>query len=80
MESKKTKRGRVRLSRQEIAEHLKAFEGSGQSMVAYCAARGLSVSTFSNWRRRTRSKDSARLPDFIFYVPGLKPPPLGVHL
>lgn len=47
-----TKTKRTRRSRAEIDELLEAFERSGQTRKAFCRERGLSVATFSSWRRR----------------------------
>lgn len=52
MENEKPNGKRVRRSREEIEELLAAFEGSGQTQEAFCRERGLSVATFSSWRRK----------------------------
>ncbi|TVP77568.1 MAG: hypothetical protein EA353_10115 [Puniceicoccaceae bacterium] len=42
-------------SREEIKEHLDAFKRSGLTQQAFCRERGLSVATFSNWRRKAEA-------------------------
>jgi len=54
-----TRTKRVRRSREEIDELLAAFESRGQTQEAFCRERGLSVATFSSWRRR-RATGGAR--------------------
>ena len=53
---------RVRRSRAEIDQLLELFEGSGQTQAAFCREHGLSVPTFSSWRRKRREAES--LPGF----------------
>jgi len=55
-----TQTKRVRRSREEIDELLAAFESRGQTQEAFCRERGLSVATFSSWRRRRAAGGALR--------------------
>lgn len=55
MESPQRKVKRVRRSRAEINRLLEAFERSGTTQQAFCREHGLSVATFSYWRRKATS-------------------------
>lgn len=59
MESKSEKTKRVRRSRAEIEELLLAFERSGATQQEFCRDQGLSVATFSSWRRKASRAGSA---------------------
>lgn len=55
-------------SKQAIwTRHVRAFEGSGQTRVAYCARRGLAVRSLDYWRRKLSSVSSsaAVVPAFV---------------
>jgi len=52
METNTEKTKRVRRSRAEIEELLLAFEQSGVTQQEFCRDQGLSVATFSSWRRK----------------------------
>lgn len=52
MENATSKKKRVRRSRAEIEEMLAAYERSGLTQQAFCREKGLSVATFSSWRRK----------------------------
>jgi transposase-like protein len=52
MENTTNQTKRVRRSRAEIDGILAAFECSGLTQQAFCRENGLSVATFSNWRRK----------------------------
>ena len=45
---------RTRRSRAQIQELLAAFECSGSTQQAFCREHGISVATFSNWRRKAQ--------------------------
>lgn len=47
-----TKVKHVRRSRSEIKELLESFARSGLTQQAFCRENGVSVATFSNWRRK----------------------------
>jgi len=55
MEDQPDRRTRVRRSRAEIDELLAAFRRSGKTQQAFCHDQGLSVATFSNWRRKAEA-------------------------
>jgi len=55
MEDEPSKVKQKRRSREEIEEHLEAFKRSGLTQQAFCRERGLSVGTFSNWRRKAEA-------------------------
>ena len=55
METESTPIKRVRRSRAQINELLEAFRRSGSTQQAFCREHGLSVATFSNWRRKTEA-------------------------
>lgn len=57
MEYETSKVKQKRRSREEIEEHLKAFKRSGLTQQAFCRERGLSVATFSNWRRKAEATE-----------------------
>lgn len=59
MESPQRKVKRVRRSRAEINRLLEAFERSGTTQQAFCRGHGLSVATFSYWRRKATSARAA---------------------
>jgi len=52
MEQETTKVKHVRRSRSEIKELLESFARSGLTQQAFCSENGVSVATFSNWRRK----------------------------
>ena len=47
-------RRRVRRSREQWRELLARFEQSGQTRERFCAEQGLSVGSFTQWRRKLR--------------------------
>lgn len=51
------------------ARRLKAWERSGQTRVAFCAAQGLSVSTFDYWRRTLRVAPGSALVPVVVASP-----------
>ena len=59
MESPQRKVKRLRRSRAEINRLLEAFERSGTTQQAFCREHGLSVATFSYWRRKATSARAA---------------------
>jgi len=59
MEINTEKTKRVRRSRAEIEELLLAFEQSGDTQQGFCRDRGLSVATFSSWRRKAAGAGGA---------------------
>lgn len=61
MENATSKTNRVRRSRTEIEEILAAFERSSLTQQAFCREKGLSVATFSNWRRKAGGGGGAAL-------------------
>lgn len=64
MESKENPRKRVRRSRAEIDELLAAFERWGSTQEAFCREHGLSVATFSSWRRKAQAAAAEPAPKF----------------
>lgn len=51
--SKSTSNGRrLRLTDPKKRAHIEAYLASGQTQQAYCAAHGLKLSNFKNWRLR----------------------------
>jgi len=52
MDQETAKGKHVRRSRSEIKELLESFARSGLTQQAFCREKGLSVATFSNWRRK----------------------------
>lgn len=44
-----------RRSREFWQGHLESWRQSGLTQVAYCAAQGLSITTFTRWRTRERN-------------------------
>ena len=52
MEQETTKVKHMRRSRSEIKELLESFARSGLTQQAFCRENGVSVATFSNWRRK----------------------------
>ena len=61
MENATSKTKRVRRSRAEVDEILAAFERSGLTQQEFCRESGLSVATFSNWRRKAAAGDGPAL-------------------
>ena len=58
-ENKKPKIRRAHRSAEEIASLLESFESSGLTQQKYCLERGLSVATFSSWRRKAANGKSS---------------------
>ena len=56
--------------RQEWAERLKRYRGSGQTVAAFCESESVSLASFYQWRRKLH--DSAA-PDAESRLPRLKP-------
>lgn len=67
------KQGRRRVRRGEghWADVLRRFEGSGQSVTAFCRQEGVPLSSFQRWRRRL-GRDAA--PKFVELVPARSAP------
>ena len=55
---------RVRRSATEWAVIFEDYQASGISAVRYCEQAGLSIKTFSKWRRRLQG-DHTRVPGFV---------------
>lgn len=53
-----TKRRRIRLSEAEWQRLINEQTDSGQTQAAFCAANGISVASFRNWKRRLAVKVS----------------------
>jgi len=62
MENVTSKPKQVRRSRAEVNELLAAFERSGSTQQAFCREHGLSVATFSNWRRKAQAAGATTKP------------------
>jgi hypothetical protein len=58
MEEETSKGKHVRRSRAEIDHLLESFACSGLMQQAFCRENGLSVATFSNWRRKATARIS----------------------
>ena len=60
----------MRLSQEEWAEHVAAWESSGSSVAEYCRPRGLKPSTFRYWSSRIRGsrKETREKPSFARVV------------
>ena len=56
-----TKR-RIRRGRDEWQRLINEQAESGQTQVAFCAARGISVASLQNWKRRLAAPDATREP------------------
>jgi hypothetical protein len=50
---------RNRRSRDEWQRLIEEQAGSGQTQAAFCAARGISVASLQNWKRRLATTDMA---------------------
>ena len=61
----------VRRSSEDWRELVREFEASGETLKAWCAGRGFSSKTLSNWRRRFRSA----APAFVAVPAESGPPP-----
>jgi len=70
MDNETGKMKQTRRSREEIEEHLEAFKRSGLKQQAFCRERGLSVATFSNWRRKADA--AGQKPERLFRPVKLK--------
>jgi len=64
MENGTSKPKRVRRSRAEVKELLVAFKRSGSTQQAFCREHGISVATFSNWRRKAQAAGASTKPTF----------------
>ena len=53
-----TKRRRIRLSEAEWQRLINEQTDSGRTQAAFCAANGISVASFRNWKRRLAVKVS----------------------
>jgi transposase len=63
-----------RSSREEFwRELLRECAAGGQSIRAFCAARGVSEPSFYAWRRRLGSRPAASCPDAVATAPTLLP-------
>lgn len=52
--------------REEWARRIAEWEGSGQSQKAFCARRGLALSTFQWWRAQARRRAAVKAaPSFL---------------
>ena len=58
MDQETTNGKHVRRSRAEIDNLLESFAGSGLTQQAFCRENGISVATFSNWRRKAAARDA----------------------
>ena len=52
------KRRRIRRSEAEWQQLIDDQAGSGQTQAAFCAANGISVASFQNWKRRLAAEVS----------------------
>ncbi len=59
MEQEPPKVKQVRRSRAEIENLLETFARSGLTQQAFCRENGVSVATFSNWRRKAATGTAA---------------------
>lgn len=64
METETKQIKRVVRSRAQINELLEAFGRSGLTQQAFCREHGLSVATFSNWRRKAERTAKSERPTF----------------
>ena len=53
-----TKRRRIRLGEAEWQRLINEQTDSGQTQAAFCAANGISVASFQNWKRRLAAEVS----------------------
>jgi len=64
MENTRSKPKRTQRSCAQIQELLAAFERSGSTQQAFCREHGISVATFSNWRRKAQAAVATTKPTF----------------
>ena len=65
----KKRRGRKVRTEAEIRKLIAGYESSGETRAAYCAARGVPVTTFDYYRRQKRQRES-RLVEIDIREPG----------
>lgn len=66
---------RQRYSAEQWQQLIEQQASSGQSQVAFCAAHGLSTTTFQHWKRRLRDELTASSPSAAgaLFTPLLEP-------
>lgn len=62
MDHETDKGNRTRRSRLEIDDLLESFARSGLTQQGFCRENGVSVATFSNWRRKAAARNSVAGP------------------